>query len=102
MIFMEGQGVWVGMWATSFPRLCVFFTMVSNGVDAMRFQCSSKVRVMRRAFPHSKFFFTVVSNGVDTMRFPCSALNVQVVRNSKQARTNDRRHSQNGSHVCSE
>ena len=35
---------------------------------------------------------------------PCSALNVKVVRNSKQARTNDRsnHNSQNGSHVCSE
>ena len=36
------------------------------------------------------------------MRFPCSALNVKVVRNSKQARTNDRRNHDfhNGSHVC--
>ena len=37
------------------------------------------------------FFFTMVSNGVDTMRFPCNALNVQVVRNSNQARTDDKR-----------
>ena len=50
------------------------------------------------------FFFTVFSNGVDTLRFPCSALNVKVVRNSKQVWTNDRRNhdSHNGSHVCSE
>ena len=50
------------------------------------------------------FFFTMVSNGVDTMRFPCSALNVKVVRNSKQARTNDRRNHDpfEGSHVCSD
>ena len=36
--------------------------------------------------------------------FSCSALNVKVVRNSKQTRTNDRRNrdSHNGSHVCSE
>ena len=58
---------------------------------------------MRRAFPHSNFFrwFQMLST-----RYPflCSALNVQVVRNSKQARTNDRRNhdSHNGSHVCSE
>ena len=37
------------------------------------------------------FFFTMVSNGVDRMRLPCSALNVKVVRKSKQAQTNDRR-----------
>ena len=35
-------------------------------------------------------FFAMAANGVDTMRFPCGALNVKVVRNSKQARTNDR------------
>ena len=28
---------------------------------------------------------TMVSHGVDTLRFPCSALNVKVLRNSKQA-----------------
>ena len=37
------------------------------------------------------FFVTMVWNGGDTMRFPCSALNGKVVRNSKQARTNDKR-----------
>ena len=37
--------------------LCFFFTVVSNGVDTIRFPCSFKVRVMRRAFPQSKFFF---------------------------------------------
>ena len=45
----------------------------------------------RRVFPVFVFFFTMVSSGVDTMRFRCSALNVKVVRNSKQARRNDRR-----------
>ena len=35
-------------------------------------------------------FFTMVPNGIDTTRFPCSALNVKVVRNSRQARTNGR------------
>ena len=34
-----------------------FFAMVSNGVDTMQSQCSSKVRVTRRAFPFSKFCF---------------------------------------------
>ena len=29
--------MWVGMWATSLDRHCVFFTMVSNGDDTMRF-----------------------------------------------------------------
>ena len=50
------------------------------------------------------FFFTMVSNGVDRMRFPCSALNVKVVRNSKQARTNHRRNHDplEGGHVCSD
>ena len=58
------------MWATSLHLLCVLF------------------------------FFTMVSHGVDTMRFPCSALNVKVVRNWKQARTNDMSNhdSDNGSH----
>ena len=47
---------------------------------------------------------TMVSNGVDTIRSPCSALNVKVVRNSKQARVNDKRNhdSHEGSRVCSE
>ena len=67
--------MWVGMWATSLLRF---------------FSCF--------------FFFTMVSNGVDTMRFPCSALNVKVVRNSKQARTSGRRNNDPhcGGHVCSE
>ena len=47
---------------------------------------------------------TMVSNGVDTMRSPCSALNVQVVRNSKQVWVDDKRNhdSHEGSHVCTE
>ena len=44
------------------------------------------------------FFVTMVSNGVDRMRLQCSALNVKVVRKSKQARTNDRRNHD----VCSD
>ena len=35
----------------------------------------------------------MVSIGIDTMRSPCSALNVEVVRNSRQARTNGRSNS---------
>ena len=40
----------------------------------------------------------------DDFLCPCSALNVKLVRNSKQARTNDRSNhdSHNGGHVCSE
>ena len=55
-------------------------------------------------FPIFQVKKTMVSNGVDTLRFPCSALNVKDVRNSKHARTNDRRNhdSHNGSHVCPE
>ena len=68
------SGVWVGMWATSFPpSLCLVFFF---------------------------FFFTIVSNGVDRMRLPCSALNVKVVRKSKQART--KRQEKPMSHVCSD
>ena len=33
-------------------------------------------------------FRAMVSIGIDTMRSPCSALNVKVVRNSKQAGVN--------------
>ena len=46
-------------------------------------------------------WFEVVLTQCD---FPCSALNVKVVRISKQARVNDRRShdSHDGGHVCSE
>ena len=58
----------------------------------------------RRVFTVSVFFSTMISNGVDTLRFPRSALNVKVVRNWKQARTNDMSNCDphNGGHVCSE
>ena len=71
---------------------------VGDGVDTMRFPCSLKFGVMRRVL------FTMVSNGVDTMWFPCSALNVKVVRSSRQAQTNGRSNyeSHKGSHVCCE
>ena len=58
MIIVEGQGVGGHVGDDSFTALCVFFfTMVSNGVETMRFPCSFKVRVMRRAFPCFQFCF---------------------------------------------
>ena len=58
-----------------------------------------------RVFARLCVFFKRGSQmSVVTMGFPCTALNVKVVRNSKQARTNDRRNhdSHNCSHVCSD
>ena len=57
MIIMEGQGVDGHVGDESSPSLCfvLFSTMVSDGVDPLRFPCSFKVRVMQRAFTYSKF-----------------------------------------------
>ena len=47
MIIMEGRGVGGHVGDESSPSLCFFFTMVSNGVDAIRFLCSAlNVKVM--------------------------------------------------------
>ena len=45
------SGVWVGMWATNFPSLCLFFfffTMISNGVDRMRVRKAKQERTNDR------------------------------------------------------
>ena len=81
-------------------------TESSMGSREERVMCFMNVRVWKDTWVTFLCLSssTVVWYDVDTMWFPCSALNVKVVRNWKQARTNERRNndSHNGSYVCSE